>query len=88
MNKSVLVLDKQECCTKCPLFSDVYTDMVCRGNGRTIDYPFPDDKIQDWCPLKDVPEKKNVRIFCLGERDFEQRGYQQGWNACIEEMLE
>ena len=77
MSKSILVVDKQKCCSKCPLFFNVYTDMICKDNGRTIDYPFPDYKVQDWCPLKDVPKKyETVSI-----------GFERGYNACIEEML-
>lgn len=54
MSKSILTIDTPDSCHKCPLFSDAYTDMTCRGNGRCIDYPYPRDKVQDWCPLKEM----------------------------------
>lgn len=70
MGKSILVMDKPECCTKCRMFSDAYTDMTCRGNGRTIDYPYPDNKIQDWCPLQDMPDMGSAVLIQLkSERD-------------------
>ena len=53
MSKAILVIDMPESCDKCPLFNDVYNDMCCLGlNNRTIDYPYPKDFRQDWCPLK------------------------------------
>lgn len=82
MSKSILVIDTLENCGQCPCFLEVATD-CCGVNGKDIDgHGKP-----DWCPLKDVPKKKNVRNFCLGEKDFEQKGYQQGYNACIDEIL-
>ena len=81
MGKSILVIDTPECCAKCRMFSDVYTDMTCRGNGRTIDYPYPDNKIQDWCPLKGVPERADHPNYCDNGR------YDKGWNDCIDQIL-
>lgn len=52
MSKAILVIDMPESCDKCPLFFGRYTDMGCRSlNNRTIDYPYPKDFRQDWCPL-------------------------------------
>lgn len=45
MSKSILVIDTPNNCNECPMFSSIYADMTCRGNRRTIDYPFPDNKI-------------------------------------------
>lgn len=83
MEKSILVIDTPESCAKCRMFSDVYTDMTCRGNGRTIDYPYPDNKIQDWCPLKGVPEKKGKNPY----HNEHESGYVDGWNDCIDKIL-
>lgn len=57
MSKSVLVIDTPKSCAECPLFFDHYSDMNCRGtkNYRTINYPYPKDFRQDWCPLKECP---------------------------------
>ena len=82
MSKSILVIDTPESCGTCPCFLEVATD-CCGVSGKDVD---SHDK-PDWCPLRDLPEKKEVRIFFLGERDFEQKGYQEGWNACIDEIL-
>lgn len=82
MSKSILVIDTPECCGKCPCFLEVSTD-CCGVNGKDID----SHGKPDWCPLRDFPEMKEIRNFCLGSDDYAQQGYQQGWNACIDEIL-
>ena len=84
MSKAILIIDKPESCHKCPLFSSPYSDMTCRGNGKTIDYPYPDDKVQEWCPLKEIPEKKN--LDGLEGRPLLKAQW-TGWNQCIDEIL-
>ncbi len=91
MSKSILIIDTPESCSKCPLFSGIYTDMNCRANGRTIDYPFPDKRISDWCPLREIPEKKTDVYYCrngvLGLNQLSERRFADGYNACISEIL-
>ena len=47
------------------------------------------DELMKGCPLKPLPEKKEVmglpRIPSMG--DFEKRGFQKGWNACIDAIV-
>ena len=79
MDKAVLVIDMPNSCSKCPLFGDYYADMCCRGMyDRTINYPYPENFRQDWCPLKPVPEEDNSDHLSEWAR-----GYQGGWNDCI-----
>lgn len=87
MSKSILVIDTPENCNECQ-FS---TERLC-GNGRcTLNKDcsniIPANGKPDWCPLRDLPKKKEVRSFCLGEGNCEQKGYQKGFNACIDEIL-
>ena len=79
--KAILVLEMPSSCDKCPLFGSHYSDMTCRGNGRGINYPYPKEVRQDWCPLKPMPEKANHPDWCDGGR------YDKGYNACIDEIL-
>jgi len=85
MSKVILVMDNMpESCDKCSLFHNHYSDMCCGGlRNRTIDYPYPKDFRQDWCPLKDLPEREDVN-FENTEYDV---GYITGWNECIEKIL-
>lgn len=91
MGKSILVIDTPESCAKCPLFSDVYTDMTCKASGRTIDYPFPSDRVSDWCPLKEVTQKKDSVYYyqngVLGLNQLSERIFSIGYNTCIGEIL-
>lgn len=88
MSKSILVIDTPKNCTKCPLFFGAYTDMVCRGNGYTINYPVPENRIQDWCPLKEIPKKKEPRKI-RGDNlwGYHISAFDKGYNKCIDEIL-
>ena len=89
MSKSILVIDTPQNCSKCPLFFDAYTDMVCNANNRTIDYPYPDNKVQDWCPLKCIPEKKEPRKIHGGNLwGYHISAFDKGYNKCIDEILQ
>lgn len=81
--KAILVLnDMPSSCDKCPLFGSHYSDMTCRGNGRSINYPYPKEVRQDWCPLKPMPSKRST------EYNPARNPYiTEGYNACIDEIL-
>ena len=84
MSKAILVMDMPGSCDKCPLFCNPYSDMCCGGiNNKTINYPYPKDFRQEWCPLQ-TPPLKEAGSDCFDE--FED-GYAQGWNSCIEEIF-
>jgi hypothetical protein len=82
--KAILVLEMPSSCDKCPLFGSHYSDMTCRGNGRSINYPYPKEVRQDWCPLRPIPDKKNRNNRVVGDY---LRGRSDGYNACIDEIL-
>lgn len=88
MSKSILVIDTPESCIKCPLIKPISTftsqGYSCSRNNKKINHIL---EKPDWCPLLELPKKKEVRNFCLGEGDYEQKGYQEGFNSCIEEIL-
>ena len=77
MSKAILVIDMPDSCSECPFFLDYYRDMCCRANrNQGIDYPYPKDFRQKWCPLKPVPPKTEV-----------WDKYDEGYNEAIEEIL-
>ena len=84
MSKAILVIDMPESCSKCPLFGGFYSDMCCHGlNNRGINYPYPEDFRQNWCPLKTMPEEDTgAYLFEYSE------GYQKGWNDCISYLID
>lgn len=85
MSKAILVIDMPKSCTQCPFLSDHYTDMCCGASqNRTINYPYPKDFRQEWCPLKDIPLE-----HCSSGNPYDEYGdgYADGYNDCREEIL-
>ena len=86
MSKAVLVMDMPSSCDECPLFGSHYSDMTCKANGRSINYPYPKDERQDYCPLRELPEKK---VLSGDVADIQKMGKELidiGYNACIDEI--
>lgn len=89
MNKAILVIDMPESCSQCPFFGNHYADMCCKGlNNRNINYPYPEDFRQDWCPLKPLPEKYDIEAERNKPHDIDcDWEFESGYNACIDEIL-
>lgn len=86
MDKAILVINMPESCDECPLFGNHYSDLCCKAlNNRGINYPYPADFRQDWCPLKPLPEKYDMECTVY-DRDY-SGDYEHGYNACIDEIL-
>lgn len=77
MNKSIILIDTPESCSKCPLFHSYYSDMTCRANGFSINYPYPATFRQTWCPLKTLPSPDE---YAFGDWD-------EGYRTCLEDIL-
>lgn len=91
MNKAILVIDMPKGCMQCPCMyiSDYDGECHCSiiresveeyGEGKYGSKP-------KWCPLKEMPSKM-PQFFqekkCFSDKD---KGYFQGWNACLKEIL-
>lgn len=84
MPKAVLIIDMPESCFGCNFLycnADAGVDS-CQAMevSRIVDsetYERP-----DWCPLRELPEKKERRVGEHGERMF-----RAGFNACLDEIL-
>lgn len=69
MLKGYLIIDIPESCDECTLFHSNYSDMSCGGlNNRIINYPYPKDFRQSWCPIKPLPEKEKNDLWKLRRR--------------------
>ena len=82
MDKSILVIDTPEGCRNCPLCGEdhiIYRD-YCR---ITNDYIFTTEKPK-WCPLRKVPERMegNDSVY------YQWGDYEDGWNHCIDSLIE
>lgn len=80
MDKAILVIDMPDSCDNCPLFHGFYTDMTCVANHYGINYPYPKDFRQDWCPLKPMPKKMKGHDSIY----YQWGDYEDGWNQCID----
>lgn len=76
MSKAILVMDMPNACYECPCEADY----VCQAENKEIDNI---DKVQEWCPLREVPQKKTMTIDMTLMEMCEIEGY----NACIDEIL-
>lgn len=84
MSKAVLVMDMPSSCDMCDLIEMVNGKMYCgvKGCGQCAE-----DYIvcrPDWCPLIELPEKKEADIYTTAYDKATMIGY----NACIDELLE
>lgn len=92
-DKALLVMDMPESCDTCVFSSVAYdSELFDEGECYCIIKMKSDGIVErckpDWCPLKPVPEKKEAlevpKIPSL--IDFRRKGFQDGWNACIDEI--
>lgn len=101
MSKAILVMDMPKLCLECPfmymsedipLGNFTYQSLfrckgepegLCEDDGDTV---YLNDIMMKskptWCPLKEVPQKKELYLSINNKR-----GYCEGYNACIDEIL-
>ena len=79
--KAILVLEMPSSCDECPLFGSFRRDMICRASGCGINYPYPENFRQEWCPLRPAPEKRQTLD------NFWEMCANIVRNACIDEIL-
>jgi hypothetical protein len=86
MAKAVLVTDMPEqVCQKCTLCYETENEdeYLCCATGKLV----PDGEKPEWCPLRELPEKKDrnsperVEYGNFGEE------YIAGFNDCIDKIL-
>ena len=86
MSKAILIIDMPESCSECPFYSGVMggrclVDMH-KYNSREID-SLVDIERREWCPLKEIPDKKSE---FSAQNDYILFSA-KGWNNCINEIL-
>ena len=96
MSKGLVILDIPDCCAECHFRDKLeehylgdghYTKISrCRLAPYTIEDPWRDIRWQmmhkeSWCPIKPVPAKFDADAPWAGD-------YEQGYNDCIDKILE
>ena len=84
MSKAILILDMPySMCRQCMLFQSITifhsVTYWCGGKSLIIDNP---NEIQDFCPLKPMPQRKSESA-----KRYDEEIYNSGWNECIDEIL-
>ena len=86
MAKAVLVMDMPEqVCQKCTLCYETEDDeYLCCAVGKLV----PDGEKPDWCPLRELPEKKETTYpqACYTNSYWTDE-MKAGFNTCLNEML-
>ena len=83
MAKAVLVMDMPEqVCQKCTLCYETENDdeYLCCAAGKLV----PDGAKPDWCPLRELPEKKEELAIEQYEFGGLGKAFVSGWNACLD----
>lgn len=87
MAKAVLVMDMPEqVCQKCTLCYETENDdeYLCCATGKLL----PDGAKPDWCPLRELPEKKEtVHPQECYTNSYWSDEMKAGFNACLDEIL-
>lgn len=79
--KGLIVVDIQDNCYQCPAYSDEWD--ICNISGEDT----TGGKKPDWCPIKPMPEKKNVPKKVCSIPGVHYVGWANGWNHCVDEIL-
>lgn len=84
MSKAILVMDMPKSCGDCCFSAQRYNFCTLLRKSE-INYSHR----TDWCPLKEVPEKKEVLNPSKRCETWEMNctEYERGYNACIDEIL-
>lgn len=80
--KAILLVDMPKSCGDCDYMAD---DGYCwiADTECNISWKY---KRPAWCPIKPLPEKKDIKSI-LQYRGLAEQYRKEGWNECIDEIL-
>lgn len=87
MSKAMLIMDMPSRCGDCPCFDNF--NRMCQEEHKFLSMVEINikNKKPTWCPLREVPQKKEV----LNREQYEfgsiGLAFTEGYNACIDEIL-
>lgn len=91
--KAILVMDMPESCENCHAGRNLLSNKTKETWACEI-ILFMKDEIKcvdeyedckpDWCPLKSLPDKKEVEECFMSDELY---GRERGWNDCIDDIL-
>lgn len=86
MSKSILIIDTPDSCMGCNfLYCDMEENLeTCQAKDESKKVNLNEYEKPDWCPLKNLPEKKEIKE--LNGRPLLKAQF-VGWNQCIDEIV-
>ena len=92
MNKAMLIMDMPECCADCRLsdegkfckYENSQIFKLVENNEGFMTENIGLTKKPDWCPLREVPKRKQGSGLPQYDTDIH---YEIGYNACIDEII-
>lgn len=85
MSKAMLIMDMPRCCVECPCFNENYAS--CSKEKLYLSLYNIEAIKPNWCPLRELPEKKESDIEKYHYGEMKKWHYSEGYNACIDEIL-
>lgn len=84
--KAVIVIDMPSTCAECraSYCADVW--YCYAGEYRKMLSQKEIYEKPEWCPLKEMPKRKEYYIDEVYGDMYEDSTYSDGWNACLEEI--
>lgn len=90
MSKSILVMDMPSSCMGCNfLHCEIEENKeYCEAREIRKQVDLAKEEKPDWCPLQELPEKKEKEVFGVSplHKEFYSE-HSKGYNACIDEIL-
>lgn len=86
MAKAMLIMDMPSSCIECPLLASWQDSASAPRNywcPYNLEITIEVEKRSDWCPLREVPQKKRPKKTDRLVDSANKHGY----NACIDEIL-
>ena len=96
MSKAILIIDMPRSCGRCEFCLEITENHhVCQqvsdDNERCkrLDYDveFYQYEKPEWCPLRELPEKKERLVVTDDYDGGYSHGFTHGYNACLDEIL-
>lgn len=92
MSKSMYIMNTPKSCNECRFnYEEDWCEICILANRATFTYCKTDTK-PDWCPLKQVPDRIDLNQYVdntsCGLDSIVAYQYAQGWNNCIDKILE
>ena len=81
MSKGIIAVDIPENCRDCKYFG-----FVCKITGERCNR-YNQDKRPVWCPIRSIPEKKDIIGNLKDQEESKRDLVRAGWNMCIDELL-